>query len=75
MKELYAVRIVFENGTEISFDSDRPLELANGLTYLKFPNGSETIVNRKYLVCASSTHLTLTDEEYVKRRKLLNHEE
>lgn len=70
MKELYAVRIIFENGTEITFDSDRPLELEEGLNRICTLSKNELIINSRYVVCVGQQHLTLTEEGYKNRCKL-----
>lgn len=73
MIEIYAHHLYYSNGSEQTFDADKPLTFEPEKLYnIRFPNGDVVIVNPKYLMCANIKHLTLTEEEYEKRKNLLN---
>ena len=77
MIELYVHTIYYINGTTQSFDSDKPIEIEKGgFCYINFSqSGDSTIINTDQVNVVKIKHLILTEEEYEKRRKLLNHEE
>lgn len=77
MIEIYVHTIYYINGTMQSFDSDKPIEInKGGFCYINFKqSGDSTIINTNQVNVIKIKHLILTEEEYEKRNKLLNHEE
>ena len=77
MIEVYVHTIYYINGTTQSFDIDKPIEIEKGgFCYINFgQSGDSTIINTDQVNVVKIKHLILTEEEYEKRRKLLNHEE
>ena len=77
MIELYVHTIYYINGAQQSFDSDKPIEIEKGgFCYINFSqSGDSTIINADQVNVIKIKRLILTEEEYEKRRKLLNHEE
>lgn len=76
MIELYVHTIYYINGTTQSFDSDKPINIKkDGFYYVYFgQSGDSTIINTGQVNVIKIKHLILTEEEYEKRCKLLNHE-
>ena len=76
MIELYVHTIYYINGAQQSFDSDRPIEIEKGgFCYINFRESEDsTIINTDQVNVIKIKHLILTEEEYEKRCKLLNHE-
>ena len=77
MIELYVHTIYYINGTTQSFDSNKPIKIEkDGFCYINFrESGDSTIINTDQVNVIKIKRLILTEEEYEKRRKLLNHEE
>ena len=77
MIEIYVHTIYYINGTTQSFDSNKPIEIEKGgFCHINFrQSGDSTIINTDQINVVKIKHLILTEEEYEKRRKLLNHEE
>lgn len=77
MIEVYVHTIYYINGTTQFFDSDKPIEITKGgFCYVNFrKSGDSTIINTDQVNVIKIKHLILTEEEYEKRNKLLNHEE
>ena len=77
MIELYVHTIYYINGTTQSFDGNKPINIKKGgFCYINFSqSGDSTIINTDQVNVIKIKRLILTEEEYEKRRKLLNHEE
>lgn len=77
MIEVYVHTIYYINGATQSFDSDKPIEIEKGgFCHINFrQSGDSTIINTDQINVVKIKHLILTEEEYEKRSKLLNHEE
>ena len=77
MIELYVHTIYYINGTTQSFDSDKPIKIEkDGFCYINFSqSGDSTIINAAQVNVIKIKRLILTEEDYEKRRKLLNHED
>ena len=77
MIEIYVHTIYYINGTTQSFDSNKPIEIEKGgFCHINFrQSGDSTIINTDQINVVKIKRLILTEEEYEKRRKLLNHEE
>ena len=77
MIELYVHTIYYINGTTQSFDGNKPINIKKGgFCYFNFSqSGDSTIINADQVNVIKIKRLILTEEEYEKRRKLLNHEE
>ena len=77
MIELYVHTIYYINGTTQSFDGNKPINIKKGgFCYINFSqSGDSTIINADQVNVIKIKRLILTEEEYEKRRKLLNHEE
>ena len=77
MIELYVHTIYYINGTTQSFDGNKPINMKKGgFCYINFSqSGDSTIINTDQVNVVKIKHLILTEEEYEKRCKLLNHEE
>lgn len=77
MIEIYVHTIYYINGAVQSFDSDKPIEIKKGgFCYVNFGQSEDsTIINTDQVNVIKIKRLILTEEEYDKRRKLLNHEE
>ena len=77
MIELYVHTIYYINGTTQSFDGNKPINIKKGgFCHINFrQSGDSTIINADQVNVIKIKRLILTEEEYEKRRKLLNHEE
>ena len=73
MIELYSHTVYFTNGANLHFDSESPTDFPeDGLCKMRFATtGNQTIINMKNINAVEITHLTLTEEEYENRKKLL----
>ena len=77
MIEVYVHTIYYINGTTQSFDGNKPINIKKGgFCHINFrQSGDSTIFNTDQVNVVKIKRLILTEEEYEKRRKLLNHEE
>ena len=77
MIEVYVHTIYYINGTTQSFDGNKPINIKKGgFCYINFSqSGDSTIINTDQVNVIKIKRLILTEEEYEKRRKQLNHEE
>ena len=77
MIEIYVHTIYYINGAQQSFDGDKPIKIKKGgFCYINFSqSGDSTIINADQVNVIKIKRLILTEEEYEKRCKLLNHEE
>lgn len=77
MIEIYVHTIYYINGAQQSFDGNKPIEIKKGgFCHINFrESGDSTIINTDQVNVIKIKHLILTEEEYEKRCKLLNHEE
>ena len=77
MIEVYVHTIYYINGTTQYFDGNKPINIKKGgFCYINFSqSGDSTIINTDQVNVIKIKRLILTEEEYEKRRKLLNHEE
>ena len=77
MIEVYVHTIYYINGAQQSFDGDKPIKIKKGgFCHVDFrPSGDSTIINTDQVNVIKIKRLILTEEEYEKRSKLLNHEE
>lgn len=72
MIETYVHTIYYTNGSTQTFDSDRLIDFeSHGFLTINFPKGNRTIINTEQVNCIDVKHLTLTEEEYQKRKELL----
>ncbi len=72
MIEIYVHTIYYINGATQSFDYNKPKYFEKGgLDTVPFPDGNAIIINTEQINSVQIKHLTLTEEEYQKRKELL----